>query len=188
MSELIDVILAEAEESMTKGVAHARAEFASIRTGRASSVLVEKLPVNYYGSEVPMQQLATFSVPEARLLVISPFDKESVGAIEKAIQEADLGLNPSSDGIVIRLAFPMLTEERRKELVRMVKAMAEDGRVRIRGVRRSARHDLDALEKEGEASADDIQRAEKELDRLTHAYEAEVDAALAQKEDELLEV
>ena len=169
MSELIDVILADATEKMDNAVAHARSEFSTVRTGRASPVFVEKLIVNYYGSEVPLQQLASFSVPEARQLVISPFDKGSIGAIEKAIQEADLGLNPSSDGVVVRLNFPMLTEERRKELVRMVKQMAEDARQSIRGVRRLARHDLEALDRDGDASADDVKRAETELDKSTHA-------------------
>lgn len=188
MSELIDIILAEASEKMNKAVAHARAEYATVRTGRASSVFVEKLLVNYYGSEVPLQQLASFSVPEARQLVISPFDKGSVGAIERAIQEADLGLNPSSDGIVLRLNFPMLTEERRKELVRMVKQMAEDGRQSIRGVRRSARQDLEALDRSGDASADEVKRGLDALDKATHDHEAQIDDALAQKEHELLEV
>ncbi|MDH3755281.1 MAG: ribosome recycling factor [Acidimicrobiia bacterium] len=188
MSEEIDMVLLEAEEKMENAVAHSRAEFATVRTGRASPVLVEKLGVEYYGAETTMQQLASFSVPEARQLVISPFDKSSIGAIERAIQEADLGLNPSSDGVVIRLNFPMLTEERRKELVRMVKAMAEEGKIQIRGIRRSARHELDALERDGDASADDIQRAAKGLDRLTHDYEQQVSDALTQKEDELLEV
>jgi len=188
MSELTDMILLEAEEGMSKAVAHARTEFASIRTGRASSNLVERLIVNYYGSEVPMQQLASFSVPEARMLVISPFDKSSIESIEKTIREADLGLNPSNDGTIIRLGFPILTEERRRDYVRMVKAMAEEGRIRIRGLRRGARHDLDALHKDGDASEDEVRLAEKELDKLKHAGEAGIDSALGEKETELLEV
>lgn len=188
MSELIDMILAEAGERMDKAVAHTRTEFSGVRTGRANSSFVEKLMVDYYGSDVPLQQLASFSVPEARLLVISPFDKAAIGAIEKAIQESDLGLNPSNDGVVLRLAFPMLTEERRKELVRMVKQMAEDGRQALRGVRRSARQDLEALGRDGDASEDEVRRAESELDKLTHGHEAEIDAALTHKEEELLEV
>ena len=149
---------------------------------------MEKIPVDYYGSEVPLQQLAGFQVPEARMLVISPYDKGSLGAIEKAIQHSDLGLNPSNDGQVIRLTFPPLTAERRKELVRVVKGMAEDGRVAVRNLRRSARHDLDGLAKESDVPEDDITRATKELDKLTHAHEAEIDKALEHKEQELLEV
>ena len=184
--EMIDLVLSEAGERMRKAVEHARADFSSIRTGRAAPSLVEKIVVDYYGSEVPLQQLAGFQVPEARMLVISPYDKGSLGAIEKAIQHSDLGLNPSNDGHVIRLAFPPLTAERRKELVRVVKGMAEDGRVSIRNLRRTARHELDQLT--SEVPEDDISRAEKELDKLTHAQEAEIDKALEQKEQELLEV
>ncbi len=186
--ELIQLILEEASEKMDGAVTHARAEFSSIRTGRAAPALVEKLPVNYYGTDVPMQQLAGFSVPDARQLVITPFDKEAIGAIEKAIQVADLGLTPSNDGVVLRLTFPPLTEERRKDLVRVVRAMAEDGRVAIRNVRRAGRHDLDDLEKAGDASSDDVARAAKELDRMTHEHEDAIGAALQHKEEELLEV
>jgi ribosome recycling factor len=185
-AELVQMVLEDAGDKMRKAVEHARAEFSGIRTGRAAPALVEKLVVDYYGSEVPLQQLAGFQVPEARMLIISPYDKGSLGAIEKAILNSDLGLNPSNDGQVIRLAFPQLTAERRKELVRVVKQMAEDGRVAIRNVRRSARHELDQLS--SELPEDDITRAEKELDKLTHAQEAEVDRALDQKEQELLEV
>jgi ribosome recycling factor len=184
--EMIDLVLSEAGERMRKAVEHARPDFSSIRTGRAAPSLVEKIVVDYYGSEVPMQQLAGFQVPEARMLVISPYDKGALGAIEKAIQNSDLGLNPSNDGAVIRLAFPQLTAERRKELVKVVKGMAEDGRISIRNLRRSARHDLEELA--SELPEDDIARAEKELDKLTHAHEAEIDKALEQKEQELLEV
>jgi ribosome recycling factor len=188
VSELVDLILDETSDKMKKAVVHARHEFSSIRTGRASSGLVEKLPVDYYGTEVPVQQLAGFSVPEARMLVISPFDKRDMAAIEKAIRNSDLGLNPSNDGQVIRLSFPQLTEERRRELVRKVKHMAEEGKVAVRNLRRAARHDLDGLEREGDLSEDDVARAEKELDRITHAQEAEIDRALEDKERELLEV
>lgn len=186
--ELIGLVLEDARDKMRKAVEHARAEFSGVRTGRAAPALVEKIQVDYYGSEVPLQQIAGFQVPEARMLVISPYDKGSLGAIEKAIQQSDLGLNPSNDGQVIRLMFPQLTAERRKELVRVVKGMAEDGRIAIRNVRRAARHELDALAKGNEATEDDVARAEKELDKLTHAQEAEIDKALAQKEQELLEV
>jgi ribosome recycling factor len=188
MSELIDLVLEDAGAKMTKAVAHARHEFSTVRTGRASAALIEKLSVDYYGSEVPLQQLAGFSVPEARLLVVSPFDKGSLQAVEKAIRNSDLGLNPSNDGVVIRLAFPALTEERRRELAKKVRDMAEHGKVAIRNARRDARRDLEALERDGEAGEDDVRRGEKDLDRLTHEHEAEVDRAVEQKEAELLEV
>ena len=187
-SEMIRLVLDDAAERMRKAVEHARAEFSGVRTGRAAPALVEKLIVDYYGSEVPLQQLAGFQVPEARTLIISPYDKGSLGAIEKALQHSDLGLNPSNDGQVIRLTFPQLTAERRKELVKVVKAMAEEGRIAIRNTRRAARHELEALVKDGEVSEDDISRAEKELDKLTHQHEADVDAARAKKIEELLEV
>ena len=186
--EMISMVLDEARERMAKAVSHTRAEFSGVRTGRAAPALVEKLSVDYYGSDVPLQQLAGFTVPEARMLVISPYDKSSLGAIEKAIQQSDLGLTPSNDGVVIRLSFPPLTEERRKDLVRLVRHMAEEGRVSIRNLRRAGRHDLGALEKDGDISADDLARAEKDLDKLTHQHEAEVDKALEHKEQELLEV
>jgi ribosome recycling factor len=186
--DMIAMVLDDAREKMAKAVVHSRSEFTGVRTGRAAPALVEKLPVDYYGTEVPLQQIAGFTVPEARLLVISPYDKQSMGAIEKAIQMSNLGLSPSNDGQVIRLAFPPLTEERRKELVRVVRGMAEEGRVRIRQVRRAARHDLEALEHDGDISADDRAWSEKELDKLTHEQEGEVDAALHHKEQELLEV
>jgi ribosome recycling factor len=186
-AELAQVSLDEATDKMGKAVSHARAEFSSIRTGRAAPALVEKIMVDYYGSEVPLQQLAGFQVPEARQLLISPYDKGSLGAIEKAIQHSDLGLNPSNDGVSIRLSFPPLTTERRKELVKVVRNMAEEGKVTLRNLRRAARHDLDALEKDGDLSSDELARAEKELDRIIHAHEAEIDQALAAKEQELLE-
>jgi ribosome recycling factor len=187
-NEMITLVIDDAGEKMQRAVSHARAEFSGVRTGRAAPALVEKLMVDYYGSEVPLQQLAGFQVPEARMLVISPYDKGALGAIEKALQQSDLGLNPSNDGQVVRLTFPQLTAERRKELVRLVKGMAEDGRIAVRNARRAARHDLEALVKDGEAPEDDITRAQKELDKLTHANEAEIDKALEQKEQELLEV
>jgi ribosome recycling factor len=185
---MIDDILLEATEKMGKAVAHTQSEFTGIRTGRATPALVEKLKVDYYGSEVPLQQLAGFSVPEARMLIISPYDKNSIKAIERAIQNSDLSINPSNDGQVIRLVFPQLTSERRKELVKVVRHKAEEGRVAARNIRREARRELEALEKEGEISADDLERAEKEMEKLTHEYVAEIDRMLARKEQELLEV
>jgi len=183
-----DDVLAECKDKMAKAIAHLQGEFGSIRTGRASPVFVEKLRVDYYGSEVPLQQLAGFSVPEPRLLVISPYDKNSIKAIEKAIQASDLGITPNNDGAVIRLAFPQLTAERRKEMVKIVKHRAEEARVAVRNLRRGARHDLEAFEKEGELSQDDLDRAEKELEKLTHEYVLEIDRMVQHKEQELLEV
>jgi len=185
---MIDDVLVEITEKMAKAVSHTQAEFSSVRTGRATPALVEKLKVDYYGTEVPLQQLAGFNVPEARLLVIQPYDKNSMKAIEKAIQNSDLGINPSNDGQVIRLSFPQLTEERRKELVKVVKHKAEEGRVAVRNLRRAARHELDGLEKAGHVSSDDLERAESELDKLTHDYVEEIDRMVQHKEHELLEV
>ncbi len=185
---LIDAVLEDAKEHMAKAVAHAQAEFGGVRSGRANPGLVENLKVDYYGSEVPLRQLAGFSVPEARLLVISPFDKGAMKSIEKAIQNSDLGLTPSNDGTVIRLAFPQLTAERRKDLVKLVKHKAEEARVAVRNLRRSARHDLEALEKDGDISSDELDRAEKEMEKLTAEHVAEIDRLVQHKEAELLEV
>ena len=187
-NELTDLVLDEAGGRMDSAVQHARQQFASVRTGRASPALFERFIVEYYGTEVPLQQLASFSVPEAQLLVISPFDKGSIAAIERAIIQADLGLNPSNDGNVVRLTFPPLTEERRRELVRLVKQMAEEGRVAVRNTRRSGRHDIDQLSKDGDVSEDIAARAGKELDRLTHDHEQLINDALGVKEQELLEI
>jgi ribosome recycling factor len=185
--DLTDLVFQDAGDKMAKAVAHTRSEFASVRTGRAAPALIEKLPVDYYGSEVPLQQIAGISVPENRQLLITPYDKSSMGAIERSIQLSDLGLNPSNDGVAIRLSFPPLTGERRTQLVRVVKQMAEDGRITMRNLRRSARQEVEKMEKDGDLSADELARAEKELDRLTHEAEAEIDAALATKEIELME-
>ena len=178
----------EARDKMAKAIEHVRSEFAGIRTGRATPALVEGMTVDYYGTSTPLRQLAGFSVPDAMLLVVSPYDKSSLGAIEKAIQSSDLGINPTNDGAVIRLAFPPLTEERRKELVKVVRHKAEEGRVAVRNVRRASRHELDALEKEGSMSADQLERVEKDLDKLTHEQVVAIDQLLAHKEQELLEV
>lgn len=186
--ESADDVITDAMDKMHKAVDHARSEFATIRTGRASPALVEKLKVDYYGVETPMQQLAGFSVPEARLLVITPYDKSTVKAIEKAIQNSDLGVNPNNDGIVIRLNFPPLNEERRRDMVKMVRNRAEDGKVAVRNVRHAARKQLQSLEKDGGISSDELDRNEKELEKLTHDYVAEIDKLLQHKEAELLEV
>lgn len=184
----VDDVLLEAADKMAKAVSHTQSEFSGIRTGRATPALVEKLKVEYYGAEVALQQLAGFSVPEARVLVISPYDKSSIKAIERAIQNSDLSINPSNDGQVIRLLFPQLTSERRKELVKVVRHKAEDGRVAARNVRREARRELETQEKDGAISVDELDRAERELEKLTHEYVAEIDKMLARKETELLEV
>jgi ribosome recycling factor len=177
----------EAKDRMRKAVTHLQEEFSAVRTGRATPALVDKLKVDYYGSEVPLQQLAGFSVPEPRVLVISPYDKGAVKAIEKALQQSDLGVNPSNDGTIIRLSFPELTAERRKSLVKVVKTRAEEGRVAVRNVRRHARQELEHLEKDGELSRDELDRIEKDLEKLTHDVVGEIDALLGNKERELLE-
>ena len=187
-NELVDLVMEDARERMSKALEHVKVEFANVRTGRASSALVENLVVDYYGSETPLKQLANFSVPEPRLLVVSPYDKGAMAAIEKAISSADLGLNPSNDGVVIRLSFPTLTEERRKEFVKIVRTKAEEGKVALRGVRRHARQELENLEKEQGLSKDDIERLEKVLDKMTQDEVAAVDVLLSHKEQELLEV
>jgi ribosome recycling factor len=181
---VIDADLNEANTKMDQAVQHTIGEFSTVRTGRANPGLLSRITVDYYGTPTPLQQLANFSVPEARLLVVQPYDKSSVPAIERAIQEADLGLNPSNDGNVIRLAFPSLTEDRRRELIKVVHRLAEDGRVAVRNIRRHAK---DAIEAE-DVSEDDIHRAEKELQELTDNHVAAIDEALARKEEELLEV
>ena len=185
--ELIAAFREDAEDRMAKVVDHTRSEFAGVRTGRANPGLVEKLPVEYYGATAPLQQLASIMVSDARMLVISPFDKGSINSVEKSIRDANLGLNPSNDGASIRLAFPPLTEERRKDFVRMVKGKAEDGRNGVRGARRDARKDLEAFQKDGEISEDDLRRAEEALDKLTKRFEADIDEALDHKIRELME-
>jgi ribosome recycling factor len=183
---VIRELLDEAESKMDAAVEHVQGEFATVRTGRANPAILHRVMVDYYGSPTPLQQLASFSVPEARLLVVQPYDKSSVGSIEKAIHASELGLNPSNDGTVIRLAFPPLTEERRKELIRLVRHMAEDGRIAVRNVRRHTKDDIEALE--GDVSEDDVHRAEQELQEITDRHTARIDELLEHKEAELLEV
>jgi len=185
---VIEETLLDAMEKMGKAVEHVQAQFLGVRTGRANASLVEKLQVEYYGAFVPLQQLASFQVPEARMLVVKPHDRGSIAAIERALQSSDLGLSPSNDGVVIRLNFPALTEERRKEFVKVVKNMAEEGRVTVRNIRRDARKVLETAQKDGDISQDDLDRAEKELEQLTHTTVEAVDKAFARKEQELLEV
>jgi ribosome recycling factor len=180
--------LLDAMEKMEKAVAHVQDQFTSVRTGRATPALVEKLLVEYYGSSVPLQQLAGFQVPEARQLIVKPHDRSTLAAVEKAIRDSDLGVNPNSDGVVIRLNFPPLTEERRRSFVRVVKHMAEDGRIAVRNIRRDARKHMESAEKAGEISADELERAEKELEKITHDHVELIDKAFGRKEQELLEV
>ncbi|HEX9260809.1 MAG TPA: ribosome recycling factor [Acidimicrobiales bacterium] len=185
---MTDEILLEAIDKMDKAVEHTLGQFGTVRTGRATPALVEKLLVSYYGADVPLQQLAGFSVPEPRLLVVKPHDRNAMAAIERAIRDSDLGVNPNNDGVVIRLNFPPLTEERRREYVKVVKHMAEEGRVAVRNVRRDARKQLEHAERDHEISSDDLDRAEKELEKITHDHTDKIDRALGHKEHELLEV
>ena len=178
----------EAEEKMEKAVHVVREDLASVRTGRATPQMFQKIVVDYYGAMTPVNQLASFHLPEPRMAVITPYDKSSLGAIEKAIRDSDLGVNPTNDGNIIRVVFPQLTEERRKELIKVARHKAEEGRVSIRNVRRHAKDALDKLVKDGDAGEDDVVRAEKELEKLTHTYVDQVDDALRSKEAELLEV
>jgi ribosome recycling factor len=186
--DLAGLVVDDTREKMHKAVEHVRSEMGNVRTGRASSALLEPLVVDYYGSPTVLRQLAGFSVPDAMLLVITPYDKGSLGAIERAIQTSDLGINPTNDGTVIRLAFPPLTEERRKELVKVVRHKAEEARVAVRNLRRSGRHELDALQKDGSLSSDELERVERELDKITHEQVSAIDQLLAHKERELLQV
>jgi len=183
---MISGLLTEAEHKMEVAADHVASEFSTVRTGRANPQLLQRISVEYYGTPTPLQQLASISVPEPRLLVVQPFDKATVGDIERAIQQSDLGLNPSNDGNVIRIAFPPLTEERRKELIKVVHRMAEDGKVAIRNVRRHSKTDMEALH--GEISDDDIHRGEDELQELTDRFTDRIDTLLGNKEEELLEV
>jgi ribosome recycling factor len=185
---VIDDTLLEAEEKMDKALEFAKEEFATIRTGRANAAMFSKLHIDYYGSPTPLQQLASVNVPEARTVLISPYDKSSLHAIEKAIRDSDLGVNPTDDGGVIRIVLPQLTEERRKDYVKLAKTKAEDARVAVRSVRRHAKDELDRIVRDGEAGEDEVVRAEKELDALTKKHVDLVDHLLAVKESELLEV
>ncbi|MEK7422887.1 MAG: ribosome recycling factor [Actinomycetota bacterium] len=185
---MTEATILDAIEKMEKAVEHVQAQFTTVRTGRATPALVERLTVEYYGSHVSLQQLAGFQVPEARQLVVKPHDSGTLAAIEKAIRDSDLGVNPSNDGVVIRLNFPALTEQRRKEFVKVVKSLAEDGRIAVRNIRRDARKHLEAAEKSSEISADQLERAEKELEKITHDQVDLIDKALGRKEQELLEV
>src|SRR3954449_3453675 len=188
MSEMTNELLADAKERMHKSVQSTNNEFGSVRTGRASPALLDRVNVDYYGAPTPLKQLATISAPEARLLSVQPYDRNSIKAIEKAILESDVGLTPNNDGQLIRLAVPELTEERRKQMVKVVHGIAEEGRVAVRNIRRDCMHDLRELKSEGEVGSDDEHRAEQELQKLTDEKVAELDALMANKEAEILEV
>jgi ribosome recycling factor len=185
---VIDDTLLEAEEKMEKAVAVAKEEFSGIRTGRAHPSMFNKITAEYYGTQTPVNQLASFHMPEPRMVIIQPYDKGSMSAIEKAIRNSDLGVNPSNDGIIIRVVFPELSEERRKDYIKIARHKAEDSRVSIRNIRRHAKDSIDKLVKSGDAGEDDGRRAERELDELTHGYVTQVDELLKHKETELLEV
>jgi ribosome recycling factor len=187
-TEMIDLLLQDARERMAKSVESTQHEFGSVRTGRASPALLDRVVVDYYGAMTPLSQLASINAPEARLITVQPYDKSSIKMVEKAINESDVGLNPSNDGSVIRLAVPELTEERRHELVRVVRGLAEEGRVAVRNVRRDTMHHLRELKSAGDASSDDEHRAEVELQKLTDARTADLDVVLKAKEEEILEV
>lgn len=185
---MIDDLLKDADERMTKSVEAIRREFSTVRTGRASPHLLDRIQVDYYGAQTPLNQLAQISASEARLLTVTPYDKSSIKAIEKAILESDVGLTPGNDGNVIRLTLPELTEERRRDLVKVIRGIAEEGRVSVRNVRRDVMHDLKELKGEGEVGEDEERRAESELQKLTDSKIGEIDSFLAGKEEEILEV
>jgi ribosome recycling factor len=180
--------LDDAREKMDKAITVLKEELAGIRTGRATPALLSRIVVEYYGTQVPLQQLASFSVPEPRTLLVQPFDKNAIGSMEKAIMASDLGITPSNDGNVIRLSFPPLTEERRKDLIKLVHQRGEDGRVAVRNIRRHSKEELERLERDAAISEDELTRAEKELQKLTDQHVAEVDETVAHKEQELKEI
>ena len=185
---IIDDFLADAKEHMAKSVEATRNKFATVRAGRASPALLDRVIVDYYGTQTPLRQLATINAPEARLITIQPYDKSAMKAIERSILESDLGLTPNNDGSIIRLQIPEMTEERRKEMVKVARQVAEEGRVAIRNIRREVMHDLRELRESGEAGQDDEHRAEEALQKLTDAEIGEIETALKAKESEILEV
>jgi ribosome recycling factor len=185
---VINDILKDADSKMDKSVESTREEFAAIRAGRANPNMFSKITVDYYGTPTPLQQLASFSSPEARIVLISPYDMSQIGAVERAIRDSDLGINPANDGKVLRCVFPELTEERRKEFIKIARAKAEDGRVSVRNIRRHAKQGLEKLEKDGEVGKDDVTGAEKRLDGMTKQHTDKIDDLLKHKEAELLEV
>ena len=185
---MIDEILFEAEEKMESAVEHAKEEFAAIRTGRATPAMFSKIVVDYYGAPTPVTQMASVGVPEPRMVIVKPYDMTQLGPIERAIRDSDLGVNPNNEGTQLRIHLPQMTEERRREMIKVARTKSEEGRVAIRNVRRKAKEQLDRVVKDGEAGEDDGRRAEKELDDVTHRYVAVVDELVKHKEAELLEV
>ncbi|GAB7050642.1 ribosome recycling factor [Catenuloplanes indicus] len=185
---MIDDTLLEAEEKMERAVEHAKDELASIRTGRATPAMFSRIVIDYYGTPTPLPQMASVAIPEPRMAIIKPYDASQLSAMEKAIRDSDLGVNPSNEGSMLRILLPQMTEERRREMVKVARGKAEDGKVAVRNVRRRAKEELDRIVKDGEAGEDDGRRAEKELDDLTHRYVAQVDELVKHKEAELLEV
>lgn len=185
---MIDETLLDAEEKMEKTVSVAKEDLTSVRTGRATPSMFSRITIEYYGAPTPLNQLASVNIPEARMAVIKPYDISQLGAIEKAIRDSDLGVNPSNDGQIIRVVIPQLTEERRKEMVKVVKSKGEDAKISIRGVRRKSKEALDKLGKDGEAGEDEVARAERELQNLTDSYVHQIDELIKHKEAELLEV
>jgi ribosome recycling factor len=185
---VIDETLLDAEEKMEKAVSVAKDDFSGIRTGRATPAMFAKIVVDYYGAMTPVNQLASLTVPEPRMAVITPYDKSSLGQIERAIRDSDLGVNPTNDGTIIRIVFPQLTEERRREFIKVARTKAEDAKISIRNIRRKAKEELDRLVKDGETGEDEVTRAEKELEKTTAQYVHHVDELLKHKEAELLEV
>jgi ribosome recycling factor len=185
---VIDDVLTEAELRMSDTIDHTRGEFAKIRTGRANPALIANLPVDYYGTKTPLQQIAGVSVPEPRMLLVNPYDQNALREIERAIQAADLGINPSNDGTVIRVVFPELSQERRQDFVRLARERAEEGRVAIRNIRRSAKSNLETFQRDGDITQDELRRSEVDLQKLTDTYVGSIDELLANKERELLEV
>jgi len=188
VSEQVDEILLEAQDKMDKAIAVAREDFAAIRTGRANPSMFNKIVVDYYGTLSPVNQLASFQTPEARMIIIAPYDKGSVGAIEKALRDSDLGINPTTDGSIIRVVLPQLTEERRKEYIKVARSKAEDSKISVRNIRRHAKDQLEKLHKDGDVGEDEVRRAEKQLDEMTHEHVEHIDEILKHKEAELLEV
>lgn len=185
---MIDDTLLEAEQKMEKAVTVAREDLATIRTGRANPAMFAKILVDYYGTPTPVNQLASFASPEARMVIVTPYDKGSMHAIEKAIRDSDLGVNPTNDGNILRIALPVLTEERRKEYIKLARHKAEEAKVSVRNIRRHAKETLDKLIKDGDAGEDDVRRGEKHLEDVTHSYVTQVDDVLKNKEAELIEV
>ena len=185
---MIDDTLLEAEEKMERAIEHAKEDFATVRTGRASPAMFAKIVVDYYGAPTPLPQLASIAVPEARMAIVKPYDASQIGAMERAIRDSDLGVNPANEGTQLRINLPPLTEERRREMVKVARAKGEEAKVAVRNIRRKAKEELDRIMRDGEAGEDEVRRAEKDLDDVTHKYTGSVDEILKRKEDELLEV